>query len=148
MRLNLFTVSHIISQIHFTHFTNLPCESPVSLKGSKRTRHSGHGGVPTNVGKLRKSFPPVPAVPAMQCQPMTVARRGVLSECVAFAFAYLYITLYYIILRCFGYLFPFLSACLFKSSEFPFVRPSVPRLRSRHCTVAQSRSHHSHGTHT
>ena len=65
-----------------------------------------------------------------------------------YLFIYLFIYIYLHCLGCFRYLFRFLLVCLCRSSNFLFfVRPSVPGLRSRHCAVAQSRSHHSHGTH-
>lgn len=128
-----------------------------SLKGWKRTRHSGHGGVPTNVNKLRKSLAPVPAVPAaanaMSTNHCEKTQRTFWMYWFRFyVYIYIYMCLFICIyshcLGCFRYLFRFLLVCLCRSSDFLFfVRPSVPGLRSRHCAVAQSRSHHSHGTH-
>ena len=153
VQLNPFTALHTF---HTLHKLSRSCESQVASKaGSAQDTLAMAECRPMSTNSVNPWLQYLQYLQLrMQCQPVTVRRRSALSECTAFAstFIYIFFNLFiYIYLHCLGcfrYLFRFLLVCVCRSSDFLFfIRPSVPGLRSRHCAVAQSRSHHSHGTH-
>ena len=161
VQLNPFTALHTF---HTLHKLSRSCESQVASKaGSAQDTLAMAECRPMSTNSVNPWLQYLQYLQLrMQCQPTNhceKTQRTFWMYCFRFyVYIYIYMFLFiylfiYIDLRvhclgCFRYLFRFLLVCLCRSSDFLFfVRPSVPGLRSRHCAVAQSRSHHSHGTH-